>query len=116
MTIDTLQYVKKLEAAGIDRKQAEAHAAALRGVVFPELATKQDLSDMGRDLPAEIAQVRNDLGAEIAQVRNELRAEIAQVRSELRVEVGQVRADMWIALAIVLATASLTTFLQRMFS
>ena len=44
---------------------------------------------------------------------NRIRAEIAQVRHELRAEIGQVRTDMGkIALAIVLATASLTTFLQ----
>jgi uncharacterized protein YdhG (YjbR/CyaY superfamily) len=90
MTLDTLQYVKKLVAAGVNREQAEAHAEALRGV--SELASKQDLRD----------------------VASELRAEINQARNELRAEIGQVRTDMWkIALAIVLATASLTTFLQR---
>jgi hypothetical protein len=30
MTIDTLEYMKKLEAAGVDRKQAEEHAKAAR--------------------------------------------------------------------------------------
>ena len=43
MAIDTLAYVKELEAAGLDRKLAEAHAAALRDRILPELATKQDL-------------------------------------------------------------------------
>ena len=43
MTIDTLDYVKKLEAAGIDRKVAEAHAEALRATVVQDLATKHDL-------------------------------------------------------------------------
>ena len=43
MTIDTLDYVKKLEAAGIDRKVAEAHAQALRATVVQDLATKHDL-------------------------------------------------------------------------
>jgi hypothetical protein len=43
MTIDTLGYVKRLEAAGIDRRQAEAHAEATRGEVAPQLATKADL-------------------------------------------------------------------------
>jgi hypothetical protein len=100
VTLDTLEYVKKLVAAGVSRDQAEAHAEALRGVVFPELAGKQDLRDMASELRAEITQARNDLHAEIGQ---------------LRAEVGQVRTDMWkIALAIVLATASLATFLQRL--
>jgi hypothetical protein len=43
MTIDTLDYVKKLEAAGIDRKVAEAHAEALRATVVQDLATKHAL-------------------------------------------------------------------------
>jgi hypothetical protein len=43
MTIDTLDYVDKLVAAGIDRKQAEAHARALRDTVAPQLATRADL-------------------------------------------------------------------------
>jgi hypothetical protein len=111
MTIDTLEYVKKLEAAGMERRQAEAHAEALRGVVVPELATRQDLKDLATELRTEMGQLRSDLGAEIGQVRGEM----GQMRSDLRTEIGQLRADMWkIALAVVLATASLTTFLQRL--
>jgi hypothetical protein len=33
MTIDTLEYVKKLEAAGVDRKLAEEHAKAARDLL-----------------------------------------------------------------------------------
>jgi hypothetical protein len=43
MTIDTLEYVKKLEAAGVERKLAEAHAEALREAVAREVATKADV-------------------------------------------------------------------------
>ena len=46
MTIDTLDYVKKLEAAGIDRRQAEAHAEALRDAATDQLATKADLTEL----------------------------------------------------------------------
>ena len=45
-TFDTLRAVRDLEAAGIDRKQAEAHAEALRQAATAdrdELATKTDL-------------------------------------------------------------------------
>ena len=44
--IDTLAVARKLEAAGVDRGQAEAHAEALNEVVvirYSELATKADL-------------------------------------------------------------------------
>lgn len=43
MTIDTLAYSKALEAAGVDRRAAEAHAEALATHVLPQLVTKADL-------------------------------------------------------------------------
>jgi hypothetical protein len=54
MTIDTLEYVKKLEAAGIDRKAAEAHAEALRATAVQDLATKHDLQTEVQRLEAKI--------------------------------------------------------------
>ena len=53
MTIDTLDCVKKLEAAGIDRKVAEAHAQALRATVVQDLATKHDLQTEVQRLEAK---------------------------------------------------------------
>ena len=44
--LDTLRITRKLESAGVDRRQAEAHAEALNEVVvteYSELATKTDL-------------------------------------------------------------------------
>lgn len=43
MTIDTLAYSKALEAAGVDRRAAEAQAEALATHVLPQLVTKADL-------------------------------------------------------------------------
>jgi hypothetical protein len=54
MTIDTLEYVKKLEAAGIDRKATEAHAEALRATAVQDLATKHDLQTEVQRLEAKI--------------------------------------------------------------
>ena len=45
-TFDTLTTARELEAAGVERRQAEAHAEALRRAVSAdrdELATKADL-------------------------------------------------------------------------
>lgn len=53
MSIDTLEYVKELEAAGVDRKQAEAHAKALRAAIVDDLATKQDLAAATQSLEAQ---------------------------------------------------------------
>jgi predicted RNase H-like nuclease (RuvC/YqgF family) len=54
VTIDTLEYVKKLEAAGVDRRQAEAHAAAVRDTVATQLASKADLDAAVVRLEAKI--------------------------------------------------------------
>ena len=41
---DTLGYSKRLQAAGISRPQAEAHAEAAREFIMTEVVTKQDLA------------------------------------------------------------------------
>jgi hypothetical protein len=46
MAIDTLGYMKYLEAHGIERTEAEAHAEAVNQFLFPQLATKADLSEL----------------------------------------------------------------------
>jgi hypothetical protein len=43
MAIDTLAYTKTLEAAGVDRRVAEAQAEAMVKHVLPDLVTKADL-------------------------------------------------------------------------
>jgi hypothetical protein len=43
MAIDTLAYTKALEAAGVERRVAEAHAEALAEFPLPDLATKSDI-------------------------------------------------------------------------
>lgn len=92
MAIDTHGYVKALTAAGVPAAQAEAHVEALRDKVLPELATHQDLKTLG----------------------SELRTEMTELKSDLRGEMAAIRTDMWkMSFAVVLATATLVTFLQR---
>lgn len=61
MAIDTLAYAKSLEAAGVDRRAAEAHAEALTHHVFPDLVTKADLAATKSDLERAIEQAKHDL-------------------------------------------------------
>ena len=54
-TFDTLTAARKLEAAGIERRHAEAHAEALREAATAdrdELATKGDLAVLRGDIEA----------------------------------------------------------------
>jgi len=68
MTIDTLEYVKRLEAAGVDRKAAEAHAEALRGAIEDELATKTDIIR----LESRMSEVKTELEAKISELKAEI--------------------------------------------
>ena len=52
-TFDTLAATRAIEAAGVDRQQAEAHAERLRaaaGADLDQLATKADLAVIGAKL------------------------------------------------------------------
>ena len=42
---NTLSYTKKLEAAGVSRKQAETHVFMIAEVIEDSLATKQDIKN-----------------------------------------------------------------------
>ena len=57
-TFDTLTTARELEAAGVERRQAEAHAEALRRAVSAdrdEFATKADLAGVRDELRADLA-------------------------------------------------------------
>ena len=56
-TFDSLAAMRALEAVGIDRNQAEAHAEQLRaaaGADLEQLATKDDLKRIERTLTVEM--------------------------------------------------------------
>lgn len=60
--LDTLTVVRDLEAAGVERRQAEAHAEALRQAIAADrdsLATKADLAKIDGTLSA----LKAELGA-----------------------------------------------------
>jgi hypothetical protein len=65
MAIDTLAYAKALEAADIDRQEAEAHAEALSEApahhVLPDLATKADLDAHRAATKAELDALEHRL-------------------------------------------------------
>ena len=72
-TFDTLDAMRRLEQAGMERAQAEATVETIREAQS-ELATKADLSD--------------------------LRSELAAVESRLLVAIAELRADLYRALWI----------------
>ena len=65
---DTLAYANHLKKAGVEPKQAEAHAEAVREFVLTELVTKGDLFATKSELNASIASVQRDLGAAVGTI------------------------------------------------
>lgn len=68
ITFDSLKYVKKLTAAGVPSKQAEAQAIAFREAHeenLDQLATKSDLEALGQNLRFEIVQKNAELKTDI---------------------------------------------------
>lgn len=76
IAFDTLAYSKKLRAAGMPVEQADAFTRALQDAIRPvdtwELASRQDLVILRKDLVEEMARQRGELikwvaGAVLAQ-------------------------------------------------
>ena len=127
--IDTLGYVKRLEAAGVPRAQAEAQAEALRDDVAPQLVTRGDLDGAVAKLDAKIdnvaAAARSDLNeavgqlnAKIDNVAVRLDAKIDNVaaagRSDLNEAVARIEASMLRnSVALLLGVLAIGSFVVR---
>ena len=79
-TFDALEAARALEAAGMDRQQAEATAEQLRfaaGADRDQLATKADLDQLRTATRADLDQLRTATKADLANAVN--RMLIAQI-------------------------------------
>ena len=68
---DTLAHARTLREAGVERKQAEAHAEAARAL-RAGLATKADLDSLEMRLDARFEARSADLRADIADLRADI--------------------------------------------
>lgn len=62
---NSLKYVKKLEEAGVSRALAETHIQIVSEIMETNLATQQDLKDLGTELRHEMAMLRQELKQEL---------------------------------------------------
>ena len=97
-TLDTHATIREFQEAGMDSRQAEVVVAAISRS-DAELATKADLK-------AEIAAVKT----EIVEVKAELKQDIAELK------VNMFKVAIGVAIAIILANATLTIALIRFLS
>jgi len=96
---DTLKLARALrDRAGFSQEHAEAAADALADVISGQVATKQDLKDLGAELHVELAALRAELHSEIAAARAELHSELAALRAEITAGLRDVEQRMTIRL------------------
>jgi len=61
ITFDTLAYAKKLTAVGFTQQQAEVQAEALIEIVDENLATKQDILALKKDMKEMEVSLQRDM-------------------------------------------------------
>ncbi len=94
---DTHKAVKQLKDAGFNDDQAEAVTTLFwdtRALDLENLATKDDVQALRREMEANTTQLRSEMEANTAQLRTEMEAHNAQ----LRTEIATVKSDLirWI--------------------
>ena len=66
--IDTLMYVKRLEAIGISREQAELQVQVMAEIVDSNYATKQDFRDLKTEMDHKFEQLENRLTIKLGSI------------------------------------------------
>jgi len=95
LIFDTFDYAKKLQRAGLTEEQASVHVEALRTLVEHDLATKQDIANVQRD----IAELRKETQQNIESLRKETQQSIECLRKETQQGIESLRKETDVKLA-----------------
>lgn len=123
ITFDTYEHIEKLKAVGLAEPQAKAIVDAMKQA-HTELATRQDVEQLGLKLDAKIDSVERRLDAKIGllkqdlvQAEQRLDAKIDSVKSALELQIASFKADIirWI-LGLFFAQIGLLVGLFKLFS
>jgi hypothetical protein len=87
MAFDTLAYAKHLEQAGVERRQAEAHAEAMNQYLRPELATKADIAALEQSTKADSTALGQSTKAAIAALEQRIDQRLTVLEQSLRAEI-----------------------------
>ena len=110
---NTLNFTRRLRAAGVPEAQAEAFADALSEDAIGELASKSDVEGARRDLKQEIESARRELKREIEELRRELadlRRDLAEQGKDLRAEMRDLENRLVIKLGAMMAAIAALLF------
>lgn len=81
---NALKYIKGLEAAGVAREQAEAHAQLVIAAIEDEVATKSDLAEFKGGMAKDFAEFKTGTSEDFA----DFKVEIEAMKSEIIFKLG----------------------------
>lgn len=93
----TVAVIHKLEAAGFDRKQAEAQVEAVAELVAADSATKDDVAAIDRKLDTlrtDIDALRTDIDRKLDTLRTDIDRKIDELRTDIDRKIDALRADV----------------------
>ena len=94
VAFDTLKASRRLRDAGFEEQKAEALVNAFAEDIGANLATKDDIALLRKELIGEIDALRKDTASGFAAVRQEMASGFAAVRQEAASENESLRKDM----------------------
>ena len=123
MAFDTLDYARKLEAAGVPTAQAEVQARALNEALVGSVATTVDIANLGADIAnlelrmnarfAEVDARFEQVDARFGDLESRLSTRIEAVKTELKLDLGgRIQTLGWMLGVLVAMNA---TIIARLF-
>ena len=108
IAFDTHGFVKKLTKAGMPEPQAEVLASEQSRLIENELATKQDIAEVKRDIEQlrlatkqdiaevkrDIEQLRQDTKRDMKELETTLKRDIEASRAEAKKDIAEVKRDI----------------------
>jgi hypothetical protein len=102
--LDTLDYAKKLEAAGVPKAQAELQASALNDALASSVASSSDLSNLEQAIDGRFASLHAKIDARFQQVDarfvnvdarfDHVDLKLAHLESRLEAKIGSVELKL----------------------
>ena len=82
--LDTLDYAKKLEAAGVPKAQAELQATALNDALAGAVASRSDLSNLAQRIDGNFASLQAKMDGRFQDVDGRFDAMLGNVNARFR--------------------------------
>ena len=107
IAFDTLSYANELKEAGFTEKQAEIQAKTLKKIIESNLATKQDILMLQKEIEKNAQAAKQDILM--------LQKDIATTKTDLQKEIANTKAGIikWVA-GMLLAQAAIVATLVKL--